>query len=132
MELRGDDRAVLEGWVRASTNEQRLALRARIVLAAAAGTPTERIARTCRVRAATVSKRRTRYGARGLAGLQDEPRPGRAQRYDTEVERGVLAALDQKPPAGCAAWSAKLLARALGDVPRHQIWRIPGACPGLP
>lgn len=35
-----------------------------------------------------------------------------------------MAALDQKPPAGRAGWTARLLARALGDVPHHQVWRI--------
>src|SRR5260370_17075978 len=124
VELSEEDRAVLEGWVRASTTEQRLVQRGRIVLAAAAGTPTGSIARRHGVRAATVSKWRTRFAARGLVGLQDAPRPGRARRYDAEIERRVLAALDQKPPAGRARWTARLLARALGDVPRHQIWRI--------
>ena len=100
VELSEEDRAVLEGWVRASTTEQRLVQRGRIVLAAAAGTPTEHIARRYGVRAATVSKWRTRFAARGLAALQDAPRPGRARRYDAEVERRVLAALNQKPPAG--------------------------------
>ena len=122
--LSGADRAELEGWVRASTAEQRLVLRARIVLAAAAGTPTARIARVQRLRPATVSKWRTRFAARGLAGLQDDPRPGPARRYDAAVERRVLAALDQKPPAGHATWTARLLARALGDIPRHHVWRI--------
>jgi transposase len=124
VELSGEDRTVLEGWVRASTTEQRLAQRGRIVLAAAAGTPTQRIARLYGVRPATVSKWRTRFAAHGLAGLHDSPRPGRARRYGAEVERRVLAALDQKPPAGRAGWTAKLLARALGDVPRYQVWRI--------
>src|SRR5229473_5151151 len=105
VELSEEDRAVLEGWVRASTTEQRLVQRGRIVLAAAAGTPTEHIARLYRVRPATVSKWRTRFAARGLAGLHDAPRPGPARRYDSEVERRVLAALDKKPPAGRAGWT---------------------------
>ena len=124
VKLSAADRAELEGWVRASTNEQRLVLRARIVLAAAAGTPTAHIARTQRVRPATVSKWRTRFAARGLAGLQDDPRPGPARRYDADVERNLLAALEQQPPPGHATWTARLLARALGDIPRHHVWRI--------
>jgi transposase len=124
VELSREERAVLEGWVRASTTEQRLVQRGRIVLEAAAGTPTESIARRHGVRAATVSKWRTRFAARGLVGLQDAPRPGRVRRYDAAAERRVLAALDQKPPAGRARWTARLLARALGDIPRHHIWRI--------
>ena len=124
VKLAMEDRAVLEGWVRASSTEQRLALRARIVLAAAAGTPTQRIARTHSVRGATVSKWRRRFAAHGLAGLQDDPRPGPVRRYDAAVERRVLAALDHKPPAGHATWTARLLARHLDDVPRHHVWRI--------
>jgi len=124
IKLTPEDRRVLEGWVRATTTEQRLALRARIVLAAAAGTATERIAVTEGVRPATVSKWRKRYAARGLVGLQDSPRPGAVRRYDSGVERRVLEGLDQKPPAGYAKWTARLLARTLGDVPRHHIWRI--------
>jgi hypothetical protein len=52
VELSGEERAVLEGWVRASTTEQRLAQRGRIVLAAAAGNTTQRIARLHGVRPA--------------------------------------------------------------------------------
>src|SRR2546427_12872680 len=111
IELTSEDRRVLEGWVRATTTEQRLALRARIVLAAAAGTATERIAETEAVRPATVSKWRKRYAAQGLRGLQDSPRPGAVRRYDSGVERRVLEGLDQKPPAGYAKWTARLLAR---------------------
>lgn len=124
IKLRAEDRAVLEGWVRASTTEQRLALRARVVLAAAAGRATEQIARAEAVRAATVSKWRTRFAAHGLGALQDAPRPGAARRYDAAVERRVLAALDHRPPKGHATWTAKLLARVLGEVPVHHIWRI--------
>jgi transposase len=123
IKLRPEDRGALEGWVRATTTEQRLARRARIVLAAAAGTAT-RIAVTEGVRPATVSKWRKRYAAQGLRGLQDSPRPGAVRRYDSRVERRVLEGLDQKPPAGYAKWTARLLARTLGDVPRHHIWRI--------
>src|SRR5260370_3635141 len=124
VELSREDRAVLEGWVRAASSEQRLVQRGGIVLEAAAGTPTESIARRHGVRAATVSKWRTRFAARGLVGLQDAPRPGRARRYDAEVERRGVAALDQKPPAGRARGTARLLARA---------WRAsPPIHPGAP
>ena len=64
VKLSGEDRAVLEGWVRASTTEQRLVQRGRIVLAAADGTPTQHIARLYRVRPATVSQWRTRFATR--------------------------------------------------------------------
>ena len=124
IELRAEEREVLRRWVGGATTEQRLALRGRIVLAAAAGRPTRRIATEEGVRPATVSKWRTRFAAQGLRGLQDAPRPGAVRRYGAEVERRVLSALEQKPPVGHATWSAKLLARRLDEVPSHHIWRI--------
>ena len=77
MTLGTEERAVLESWVRAVSTEQRMALRARIVLRAAAGESTAAIARGLAVRAATVSKWRTRFVRQRLAGLHDAPRPGK-------------------------------------------------------
>src|SRR6266852_5981422 len=106
--LSGADRAELEGWVRASTAEQRLVLRARIVLAAAAGTPTARLARVQRLRPAAVSKWGRGFVAGGLPGGPADPRPGPAHRYDAAVERRLSAALHQMTPAGHATWTARL------------------------
>src|SRR3990170_2807870 len=99
--LTSDEQTTLEAWVRAAKTEQRLALRARIVLAAAAGHPTEAIAGRFRVRAATVSKWRTRFARERLKGLLDPP-----------------------PPSGHATWTGTLVARALGEVSAPQVWRV--------
>ncbi|MGA2632203.1 MAG: helix-turn-helix domain-containing protein, partial [Terriglobia bacterium] len=61
----------MENWVRASTTEQRLVLRARLILAAAAGATTTAIAQRFGVRPATVSQWRGRFAAQRLVGLQD-------------------------------------------------------------
>ena len=124
IELDSQEQAVLEGWVRAATTEQRLALRARIVLAAAAGESTTAIARELAVRTATVSTWRTRFAHKRLAGLRDAPRPGKPARYTQETERRVLAMLDQPPPAGYASWNGSLVAQELGDVSADQVWRV--------
>ena len=124
IELSTAERKTLEAWVRASTTEQRLVLRAQLILAAAAGTATTGIAQRFRVRPATVSQWRRRFAAQRLVGLQDRPRPGPRRRYGAEVERRILARLDQPPPAGYAAWSGRLIARALGDVSARQVWRV--------
>ena len=67
--LSDDIRTILATWVRSASTEQQLAQRARIVLAAADGDSTKRIAARLHVRPATVSRWRRRFAARGLAGL---------------------------------------------------------------
>jgi len=124
IELSAEERRTLESWVRASTTEQRLVLRARLIVAAAAGVTTTALARRFGVRPATVSQWRQRFAAQRLLGLQDRPRSGRRRRYGEEVERRILALLDQPPPSGYASWSGRLLARALGNVSARQVWRV--------
>jgi transposase len=41
-----------------------------------------------------------------------------------ETEKRVLATLDGAPPDGYAKWNGPLVARALGDVSAHQVWRV--------
>ncbi len=119
-----EDRAKLERWVRSAKTEQRLALRARVVLAAAAGETNLAIAEALRVRPARVSKWRVRFARAGLAGLFDAPRPGVKRRYDAATERRILARLDAPPPPGHASWTGGLVAEALGDVSASQVWRV--------
>ncbi len=113
----------LRSWLRAGTSEQRMVERAQIILAAAEGSGTNEIARELRTRPARVSKWRTRFARERLAGLIDAPRPGAVARYDEATERRILAALDERPPAGHATWTGSLLAAHLGDVSADQVWR---------
>jgi transposase len=122
--LSDEERTTLAAWVRGALTEQRLAQRARIVLAAAEGDSTKRIAARLRVRRATVSRWRRRFAARGLAGLHDAPRSGMPRRYDAATERRVLRQLDEPPPAGYATWNGPLVATALGTVSADAVWRI--------
>ena len=76
--LSPEDRAVLEARVRAPTTAQRDVLRARIVLLADEDRSTRSIAQTVGTMPRTVSLWRGRYAREGLAGLADQPRPGRS------------------------------------------------------
>jgi transposase len=122
--LTNEDKKTLEIWVRSSKTEQRIALRARAILAAAKGTSTRAIAREQKVRPATVSKWRTRFAQKGLSGLTDAPRSGAPRRYTKDAERRILAKLDESPPSGYTTWSGTLLAKALGDVSADYVWSV--------
>ena len=124
IQLSDDERGTLEGWVRRSTTEQRMAQRAGMVLEAAAGKANKEIATLLHVRRATVSVWRTRFARHRLAGLSDAPRPGKPRRYDKTTERRVLKQLDEPPPDGYTTWTGGLVAKALGDVSTDQVWRI--------
>ena len=119
-----EDRASLEAWARAGKSEQRLALRARIVMAAAEGQATTSIAKSEQVRPATVTKWRKRFAEGGMASLLDAPRSGKPSGYSEETNRRILAMLDQPAPKGHAIWTGGLLAKALGDVSTAYAWRF--------
>lgn len=114
IQLEPSETATLESWVRSSTTEQRLVLRARIVLLASDGLGTNAIGERLDIRPATVSKWRTRFAHQRLAGLTDAPRPGKRRRYDAGAEQRILALLDDPPPAGYAQWNGRLAAQAAG------------------
>jgi transposase len=122
--LTAEEERALNQWVRSAKTEQRLVLRSRIILLAAAGTTTRAIARELDVRPATVSKWRMRFAQDRLLGLQDAPRPGAGRRYDKTIEKQIFAMLDKEPPSGNATWTGKLLAEALGGVSKHHVWRV--------
>lgn len=121
--LTDQERATLERWARGGRTEQRLALRSRIVLAAADGAKTKDIAARLRIWAWLVSKWRGRMARHGLAGLGDAPRSGQPRRYTAQTERRVLALLDEPPPSGHATWTASLVAERLG-VTADYVWRV--------
>jgi transposase len=119
-----EEENTLKQWLRSGTTEQRLAERAQIILLAGQGRPSVEIADALQTRPARVSKWRRRFARKRLAGLEDEARPGKPVRYGRGSEKRILAQLDQSPPPGQATWTGGLVARALGDVSRHKVWRV--------
>jgi transposase len=129
--LSGAERRTLENWAKRRTTAQGLALRARIVLACADGGPNIAVAARLGVSRATVRKWRTRFLARRLDGLGDEPRPGVPRTItDAQVEEVVVRTLEEVPE-GAAHWSKRELARRVGISPTsvYRIWRAFGLQP---
>jgi hypothetical protein len=118
------DRATLEFWTRCSTVSAGHCERARIVLAAADGAGTSAVARMVGVSRPTVIKWRDRFAARGLAGLDDQPRSGRPKTID---DAAIIAATLEPPAAalGVTHWSSRLLGKqlAIGDATVARAWR---------
>src|SRR3954471_19380707 len=82
------ERELLERWARRPKTSQALALRCRIVLAAAEGRSSREIAAALGCSDDTVSRWRGRFARQGVDGLHDEPRPGRPRTIsDLDVER---------------------------------------------
>ena len=122
-ELTADERGVLERWARRPKSSQALALRCRIVLAAADGEETVAIAARLGCSRGTVSKWRGRFAERRLDGLHDEPRPGQPRKVtDDEVERVIVKTLEESPP-NATHWSTRSMAAEVG-LSREAVGRI--------
>jgi transposase len=81
----------------------------------------------------TVTKWRSRFVARRLEGLADEPRPGAVRTIgDQQVERVLVATLETTPN-DATHWSTRSLARQLGmsQSAISRIWRAFGLKPHL-
>jgi transposase len=114
--LTAEERSVLMARARSVRSEYRDRLRARIVLAAAAGSTNVAIAAQVGVHVDTVRKWRRRFAAARLAGLKDAPRSGRPPVF-TAADRAETIALACALPAESGVplsrWSCPELAREL-------------------
>src|SRR4051795_3345216 len=128
--LREGDRVELERLTRASSVRAGLAQRARIVLLAADGVGTTEIAERVGGARQTVLPGRARYRDRGMAGLEDVPKPGKPRRIDP---RRIIAETLRPPPKslGVTHWSTGLLGARLkvGNSTIAKAWRAYGIQP---
>jgi transposase len=108
-------RRKLEQIIRAGSSPQRLVLRARIVLAAAAGAANAAIARDLGCSVAVVRTWRRRFAVRGIPGLFDRPRCGRPETHGPSARLAVLAVATSVPPEGESQWSHVMIAGHLRE-----------------
>lgn len=129
--LSADERQTLTTWAGRPKSTQRLALRACIVLACADEPSNKAVAARLGVCGATVGTWRSRFVARRLDGLTDEPRPGAPRTVtDAAVEAVVTRTLESKP-ANATHWSTRGMAKATGmsQSAISRIWRAFGLQP---
>jgi len=118
------EKETLLRWAHLITPQRRLSLRAKVVLAAADGKRIAEIAREVNASAVTVGKWIRRFAREGLEGLKDASRPGVRPRYDKNADERILSLVGQPPPEGHVSWNGTLVARELGDVSAHYVWRV--------
>lgn len=112
--LTDDERVSLQMWVGAGKTEQRLAMRARVILLSAQGQSLKEISQTVGLSWQNCGKWRNRFMRDGLAGLMDRPRKGRPATISPDKKLSVTALASSKPPEGCTSWSVRRLAGATG------------------
>src|SRR5262249_60710979 len=112
--LTDDERTERRSGAPRPTSAQRLALRARIVLACAEGRDSRAVPTSLRIAPPTVGKWRARFVEGRLEGLTDERRPGAPRSLsDAKVEEVITRTLETKPD-NATHWSTRGMARQTG------------------
>ena len=125
------DRAELVRLTQRAHVNRALAFRARLVLACAGTTTNTGVARRHRTTNATVGKWRTRFIARGLSGLYDEPRVGGPRTISDATVEAVIVRTLESTPRGETHWSTRTMAAKAGlsHTMVSRIWRTCGLKP---
>ena len=130
VELETGERRQLEKLVAGGSRAVRKIKRAQILLAAAAGSTDEEIARTVQVGTSTVYCTKRRFVEESLEqALAEDPRPGGRRKLAAAEEVMLVALACSTPPAGRATWTLALLAGAMvrltphAQISRHTIGR---------
>jgi transposase len=131
VELTEDERAQLVAWARRSKSANAVAMRSRIVLAAADGLGNTAVAAKLGVQVGTARKWRNRFLAERLEGVLDEPRPGRPRTVVDEQVEAVITRTLETSPKDATHWSTRSLAAELGmsQSAVSRIWRAFGLAP---
>ena len=126
-----DERSQLLAWTRRAKSANAVAIRSRIVLAAADGLGNTAVAAKLGIEVGTARKWRARFLADRLEGLLDEPRPGRPRTVSDEQVEAVITWTLETTPADATHWSTRSLAAELSmsQSAVSRIWRAFGLAP---
>ncbi|MGH9439547.1 MAG: IS630 family transposase [Terriglobia bacterium] len=125
-------RRKLEQQARGRSIAARVAMRSRIVLAAAEGLQNNQIAAQMGIASRTVALWRGRFLVLGLSGLlKDAARPGRKPSISAEVVARVIEKTTQSRPVNRTHWSRSTMASEAGvsDSTVGRIWKANGLKP---
>ena len=120
----------LEAMVARPSTPQRLAVRARIVLAAWRGQSNAAIAASVGVSVQMVRTWRRRFCRQGLPGLHDRPRSGRPPVYGLDAHLLIVASVTAQAPQADSHWTHRALAAYLAEPVGSPPPRSGGSWPG--
>jgi len=118
------EHATLTTWARSRTAPVRLAVRAKLVLLAAAGRTNQQIAAELGIERTIVGRWRNRFAARRLAGIERE-QPGRGRKATKRKHwaRTIVEVTLHTTPKDATHWSVRSLAKHLG-VDKSLVQRV--------
>jgi transposase len=132
--LSAGDLEQMGAWLRVPSTPQQVALRCRIVVAAARGQQDLEIAAELKVNRHTPALWRRRVAAEGI-GCVWEVAPGRGRRpqYDQARRDAIIRATLETKPAGMTHWSCRLMAKAqgVGKDTVNRLWNLHNLKPHL-
>ena len=129
--LSAAERSYLERQVRRHRIARSMADRCRLILRCAEGVPNKVVAAELGVHEHTVGKWRRRFVQARLAGLGDEPRPGRPRTIADEAVAQVIERTLRETPPDATQWSLRSMAKASGlsHTTIRRIWQAFGLQP---
>ena len=134
VELSAADQTRLQQWQSAHGTPQQVALRCRLVLAAAAGQQDLAIASDCGVNRHTAALWRGRVREAGIDAVwETQAGRGRKPQYDLAQCDALIAATLQTKPKGMTHWSCRLMAKAQGVSKNtvNRLWQLHNLKPHL-
>ena len=132
--LNPSDQAQLERWASAHGTPQQVALRCRIILAAAAGQQNKVIAANLNVSRPTVNLWRKRVQALGIGQVWEiAPGRGRKARYGQARRDAIIKATLQTKPKGMTHWSCRTMAQEqkISKATINRLWQMHNIKPHL-
>jgi transposase len=128
-----EDKRALERIVRSGKTEQRIALRARIILGAAAGQSNNAVAKELKTSRPTVLDWRQRFAEGGVKALyHDRPR-GRSFKPLARAKEAEIIGRTQSAPKHATQWSCSSMAKVCGvsKASVQRVWHANGLKPHL-